>query len=110
HRAAANDTGMTPAPRRRLPAYDARPMAANETSEVAGAAGRARNTAIFSVLTAFSRVAGLIREVLAGAFYGTTAAASAFTLAFQLPNLLRALFADAALSAAFVPVLSDLLQ
>lgn len=101
---------MRDAPLRRLAAYDARPMATQPTSEAAGAAGRARNTLIFSVLTAFSRVAGLIREILAGAFYGTTGAASAFTLAFQLPNLLRALFADAALSAAFVPVLSDLLQ
>lgn len=85
-------------------------MAGERTTEASGAAGRARNTAIFSVLTAFSRVAGLIREVLAGAFYGTGPAASAFTLAFQLPNLLRSLFADAALGAAFVPVFSDLLQ
>ncbi|MEH3054552.1 MAG: murein biosynthesis integral membrane protein MurJ [Patulibacter minatonensis] len=72
--------------------------------------GRARNTAIFSVLTMFSRVAGLLREMLATGFYGTTGPASAFTLAFQIPNLLRSLFADAALSAAFVPVFSDLLQ
>lgn len=83
------------------PAQDARPS---------GAAGRARNTAIFSVLTMFSRVAGLIREMLASGFYGTTGPASAFTLAFQIPNLLRSLFADAALSAAFVPVFTDLLQ
>lgn len=76
----------------------------------AKAAGRARNTAIFSLLTAFSRVAGLLREILAARFYGTTGAASAFTLAFQIPNLLRSLFADAALSAAFVPVFTDLLQ
>jgi putative peptidoglycan lipid II flippase len=76
----------------------------------AAATGRARNTAIFSVLTMFSRVAGLIREVLAAAFYGTSGPASAFTLAFQIPNLLRSLFADAALSAAFVPVFTDLLQ
>ncbi len=83
------------------PAQDARPS---------GATGRARNTAIFSLLTAFSRVAGLIREMLASGFYGTTGPASAFTLAFQIPNLLRSLFADAALSAAFVPVFTDLLQ
>lgn len=71
---------------------------------------RARNTAIFSLLTAFSRVAGLFREMLSTAFYGTGPVAGAFTLAFQIPNLLRSLFADAALSAAFVPVFSDLLQ
>jgi putative peptidoglycan lipid II flippase len=74
------------------------------------AAGRARNTAIFSVLTGLSRVAGLAREVVAAAYYGTGGAASAFTLAFQIPNLIRALVADAALSSAFVPVFSELLE
>jgi putative peptidoglycan lipid II flippase len=74
-------------------------------------AGRrvARNTAIFSVATGFSRVAGLIREIVAAAYYGTQGAASAFTVAFQVPNLVRALVADAALSSAFVPVFSELL-
>ena len=73
------------------------------------ATGRARNTVIFSVLTGLSRVAGLVREIVAAAFYGTLPAASAFTLAFQVPNLIRALVADAALSSAFVPVFSELL-
>ena len=35
---------------------------------------------------------------------------SAFTIAFQVPNLVRALFADAALQGAFVPVFSELLE
>ena len=75
-------------------------------------AGRriALNTAIFSVATGFSRIAGLIREVVASTYFGTTGAASAFTLAFQVPNLIRSLFADAALSAAFVPVFTELLE
>ena len=68
------------------------------------------NTAIFSVATGLSRIAGLIREVVAAGYFGTTGAASAFTLAFQIPNLIRALVADAALSSAFVPVFSDLLE
>src|SRR5215218_2898782 len=77
----------------------------------AGSTGRrARNTVIFSVLTGLSRVAGLIREIIAGAYFGTSGAASAFTLAFQVPNLIRALVADAALSSAFVPVFSELLE
>lgn len=86
--------------------------AAAEGPEPAGRSpqSRARNTAMFSLLTAFSRVAGLFREMLSTAFYGTGPVAGAFTLAFQIPNLLRSLFADAALSAAFVPVFSDLLQ
>ena len=68
------------------------------------------NTLIFSVATGLSRVAGLIREVVAAAYFGTGGAASAFTLAFQIPNLIRALVADAALSSAFVPVFSELLE
>jgi putative peptidoglycan lipid II flippase len=68
------------------------------------------NTAIFSAATGLSRIAGLIREVVAASLFGTTGAASAFTLAFQIPNLIRALVADAALSSAFVPVFSDMLE
>jgi peptidoglycan biosynthesis protein MviN/MurJ (putative lipid II flippase) len=75
-----------------------------------GASSRARNTAIFSILTGFSRVAGLAREIVARSYFGTSGAMSAFTLAFQVPNLIRALVADAALSSAFVPVFSELLE
>src|SRR5918997_1245530 len=57
-----------------------------------------------------SRVAGLAREIVARSMFGTSAAMSAFTLAFQVPNLIRALVADAALSSAFVPVFSELLE
>jgi putative peptidoglycan lipid II flippase len=73
-------------------------------------AGRiARSTAFFSIATAASRVAGLGREVVAAGFYGTSGPMSAFTIAFQVPNLIRALFADAALQPAFVPVFTELI-
>jgi putative peptidoglycan lipid II flippase len=73
-------------------------------------AGRiARSTAFFSVATAASRVAGLGREIVAAGFYGISGPMSAFTIAFQVPNLVRALFADAALQPAFVPVFTELL-
>jgi putative peptidoglycan lipid II flippase len=68
------------------------------------------STAIFAVATAASRIAGLGREVVQAAFFGTTAAASAFTLASQIPNLFSNLFSQAALSAAFVPVFTELMQ
>lgn len=68
----------------------------------------ARNTAIFSIATGLSRVAGLAREVVASAYFGTSGAFSAFTIANQVPNVVRSLFADAALSAAFVPVFTEL--
>ncbi|MEI6664420.1 MAG: lipid II flippase MurJ, partial [Actinomycetes bacterium] len=70
----------------------------------------ARNTAIFAVATSLSRAAGLAREVVASSYFGTSGPFSAFTLAFQIPNLIRALVADAALSAAFVPVFTELLE
>jgi putative peptidoglycan lipid II flippase len=75
-------------------------------------AGRAaaRNTAIFSILTGLSRIAGLVREIVASSYFATSGAFSAFTIAFQLPNVVRSLFADAALSAAFVPVFTELLE
>jgi putative peptidoglycan lipid II flippase len=68
------------------------------------------NTAIFAAATALSRVAGLVREVIAARIFGTGLGASAFTVASQIPNLMSNLFAQAALSAAFVPVFTDLLQ
>ena len=70
----------------------------------------AANTAIFSFFTALSRVAGLIREAVAASLFGTSKARAAFTIASQIPNLMANLFAQAALSAAFVPVFTDLLQ
>jgi putative peptidoglycan lipid II flippase len=75
-----------------------------------GQSGRlARSTAFFSIATAASRVAGLAREVVAAGYYGVSGPMSAFTIAFQVPNLIRALFADAALQPAFVPIFTELL-
>jgi putative peptidoglycan lipid II flippase len=74
-----------------------------------GQGGRiARSTAFFSAATALSRIAGLAREVVAAGYYGVNGPMSAFTVAFTVPNLVRALFADAALQPAFVPVFTDL--
>ncbi len=70
----------------------------------------ALNTVIFSIATGLSRIAGLIREVVASSYFGTSGPFSAFTIAFQVPNLIRALVADSALSAAFVPVFTELLE
>jgi putative peptidoglycan lipid II flippase len=70
----------------------------------------ARSTAFFSVATAASRVAGLGREIVAAGYYGVNGPMSAFTIAFQVPNLVRALFADAALQPAFVPIFTEQLE
>ncbi len=53
-----------------------------------------------------SRVLGLAREQIFAALFGSGAAMDAFTAAFRIPNLLRDLFAEGALSTAFVTVFS----
>lgn len=54
-------------------------------------------------LTLLSRAFGLIREVLLGRFLGSGMVSDAFFTAFKVPNMLRKIFAEGALSAAFVP-------
>ena len=85
-------------------------MSAEPTTPQPAARGVARNTAIFSIATGLSRIAGLVREIVASSYFATSGAFSAFTIAFQVPNLLRSLFADSALSAAFVPVFTEMLE
>jgi putative peptidoglycan lipid II flippase len=70
----------------------------------------ALSTAFFSFATGISRVVGLVREVVAANYFGVTGQMSAFTIAFQFPNLIRALFADSALQGAFVPIFTELLE
>jgi len=70
--------------------------------------GVGRSTAIFAFWTGISRVMGLAREILAAALYGTQGPINAFVIAFQVPNLLRSVVADSALSAAFLPIYTQL--
>ena len=70
----------------------------------------ARSTAFFSFATGLSRLLGLVREVVAASLFGVSGVMSAFTIAFQVPNLLRALVADSALQGAFIPVFTELLE
>jgi putative peptidoglycan lipid II flippase len=70
----------------------------------------ARSTAIFALATGLSRILGLVREIVAAYYFGAAGKINAFTVAFQVPNLVRSLVADAALSSAFVPVFSELLE
>src|SRR5688572_173423 len=70
--------------------------------------GRARrgrrlawSAAIFSVATGLSRIIGLFREIVVRRYFGVEGSINAFTVAFQVPNLIRALAADVALSSAF---------
>jgi len=71
--------------------------------------GLARSGIIFAVATGVSRVIGLVREIAQAAIFGIAGPVNAFEIAFLIPNTVRSLVADSALSAAFVPVFSDLL-
>ena len=64
---------------------------------------------IVASATAVSRVVGLGREVITAGVYGAGADYNTFVSVSVVPNLIRQLFADAAISAAFVPVLTALL-
>ena len=88
------------------------PPGSGRAAEAAGAPARglARATVVFSLATAFSRVLGLVRQVVAANDFGAAGKINAFTVAYQFPNLVRALVADAALSSAFVPVFSELIE
>ncbi|HME03582.1 MAG TPA: murein biosynthesis integral membrane protein MurJ [Solirubrobacteraceae bacterium] len=104
--ASAQLTGSSPAPG----PEEQRDGAAEGDTGAPAARGVARNTAIFSIGTGVSRVVGLLREIVFASYFGTSGEASAYTLASLVPNLVAQLFANAALSAAFVPVFTDLLQ
>jgi putative peptidoglycan lipid II flippase len=68
-----------------------------------------KNISVVATATMASRVLGLVRDSLTAAVFGTSALASAFFTAFQLPNLFRRLLGEGALTAAFVPTLNDAL-
>ncbi|WP_293413592.1 murein biosynthesis integral membrane protein MurJ [Phenylobacterium sp.] len=68
-------------------------------------AGLLRSSVIFSALTLFSRVLGLVRDLVVTARLGAslTIAADAYYTALAFPNLFRRIFAEGAFAAAFVP-------
>lgn len=62
-----------------------------------------RSAGLIGVATLMSRLLGLVRDQVAGALFGTTHPYDAFLVATRIPTLLRDLFAEGAMSAAFVP-------
>ena len=63
-----------------------------------------KSSGAMAAATMTSRVLGMVREMVYANFMGNTWAASAFTLAFQVPNLFRRLLGEGALTAAFIPI------
>ena len=66
-----------------------------------------RASGVTGSMTMFSRVLGLIRDIVIARIFGVTDAADTFFLANKIPNFLRRLFAEGAFNQAFVPVLSE---
>ncbi len=79
----------------------AAPDAARRVARDAGRVGAA---------TMLSRVLGLVRDQLMAALFGAGFASDAFNIAFRVPNMLRDLFAEGAMSAAFIPTFTEVDQ
>lgn len=63
-----------------------------------------KSSGALATATLTSRILGMVREIVYAQFMGDGAVASAFKLAFQIPNLFRRLLGEGALSAAFIPI------
>src|SRR4051812_45346986 len=75
-----------------------------EPAVVAPAKSFLSHAKLIGGLTFVSRIVGMAREIVAGHYLGTGIVASAFTVAFTIPNLFRKLLGEGALSAAFIPL------
>src|SRR6476661_5593126 len=67
----------------------------------------ARSAGIVSIAVMFSRLLGLVREMVFARYFGAGFIYDDYQVAFRIPNVLRDLFAEGALSAAFVKVFTD---
>lgn len=67
----------------------------------------ARSAGVVSIAIFLSRITGLIREMVMAQKFGAGLAYDAFLLGFRIPNLTRNLFAEGALSSAFVPIFAE---
>ena len=69
-----------------------------------------KKTALVGVLSLLSKFMGIIREVIQVRYLGVGALSDAFNIAFRIPQLLRRLFAEGALSAAFIPTVIKVMR
>ncbi len=67
----------------------------------------ARSAGLFGLATMASRVLGLVRDQVLAFYFGAGDEIEAFRVAFRIPNLVRDLFAEGAMSAAFVPTFTQ---
>ena len=69
----------------------------------------ARAAGIVGSATLLSRILGLVRDLVTAYFFGAGLAADAFFVAFRIPNLLRRLLAEGALTVSFIPIFTEYL-
>jgi putative peptidoglycan lipid II flippase len=67
----------------------------------------AKAAGLIGAATFSSRILGFIRDMVLARLFGATAVADAFFVAYRVPNLLRELFAEGSMSAAFIPVFTE---
>ena len=67
-----------------------------------------RNSGSMSIAVFISRIFGLLRDIMMTNYFGTSYVADAFRVAYQIPNFLRKLFGEGALSAAMVPIYNEI--
>ncbi len=84
--------------------------AAEIPGSVSSSQSVARSAGVTSIAVLASRITGLVREITLAHFFGATAAYDAYLLGFRIPNLTRDLFAEGALSSAFVPTFVEAMQ
>ena len=68
-----------------------------------------KSASVITSFTLLSRIFGYLRDLSVGALLGTGLVADAYAAAFRIPNLLRRLVGEGAVSAAFIPVFSGYL-
>ncbi|MFA6656960.1 MAG: murein biosynthesis integral membrane protein MurJ [Mesotoga sp.] len=73
-------------------------------------ASTARSTALFAIATMLSRITGLVRDSLFANYFGTSAQYDAYLVAIMIPFFLRKIFADGAMTMAFVPLFNEKLK
>src|SRR6476620_1539286 len=101
-----NDIEQEP-PDSEQPEELAEPVSSENTVDGSKPQSVARSAGIVSIAVMFSRVLGLVREQVFAHYFGAGFLNDAFQLAFRITNVLRDLFAEGALSAAFVKVFTD---
>lgn len=70
----------------------------------------ARSAGLIGLATMASRILGVVREAVLAAYFGAGTQMDAYNVAFRVPNLVRDLFAEGAMTAAFIPTFTKRLS